>query len=134
MRGSALPLAIITFGDGRPRCACVCVCVCMRVRVRTRVCVCVRVCVRVGGCMCVRSCVCVSLLIYTLNAYTRTKRRCWKRLQYTSYTCLYKNQMGLKGMVHYKNKCGLIERVLDTDSSQPSFTSIRDRDPSERRQ
>ena len=31
-----------------------------------------------------------------------------------------------KGTVHSEIKCGLIERVLDTDSNEPSLASIRE--------
>ena len=38
----------------------------------------------------------------------------------------------LKGTVHSKNKCDLIERVLDTDSNEPSLASIRELEPSQK--
>ena len=38
----------------------------------------------------------------------------------------------LKGTVHSKNKCGLIERVLGTDSNEPSLASIRELEPSQK--
>ena len=41
-------------------------------------------------------------------------------------------RMAFKGTVHSKIKCGVIERVLVTDSNEPSLASIRDLESSQK--
>ena len=39
----------------------------------------------------------------------------------------------VKRTVHSNNKCGLIERVLDTDSNEPPLASIRELEPPQKK-